>query len=671
MKYVKIIIETKTRNTDMMYTYLAPDTVKVGDFAYVPFGNANKLRRGLIIEILDDSDLDKRKVKTVDHVDEIVSLSEEMITTCMWMRQRYGIKYYDAISCFMPKGNLPPKPSKLRPIDAFKGEFENGHELTSEQKSVCNEIGQSIRKNQQSNFLIHGITGSGKTKIYIQMTQAALDMSKKVIMLVPEISLTKQVIDRYVGKFGKDKIAILHSKLTPKQRFEEWQRIRTGKVDIVIGARMAVFAPLDNIGLIIMDEEHESTYKSDMSPKYETVDIALKRLLYHKGVMILGSATPSVTSYYRTKQGIYKLLELKNRYNGVATPHIKIVDMREKLMEGDADFISSDLFEAMQKTLQDGKQIILFLNRRGYSTVIKCKHCGEVMKCPTCAITLTYHKKGNKASCHYCGKSFRLDRKCGSCGSENIIFKGVGTQQVEEKIEALFPEYHVQRLDLDTAKSLKTINKVIEDFSSRKIDILIGTQLVAKGLDFKNVDLVGVISADTTLNIPDYRSSERTYQMITQVAGRAGRGDEVGSVIVQTYSPDSLAIKAAANNDYRGFYASEIVYRQMMNYPPFTDIIKIDTMGSDINETLDECKKIYSYVEKLKISNGEDEIYLPRVEEVKGEKRNDSFKAYILIKSAKGNRNKYLYYVSSYIQSMVKSKCKCAIIIDVNPYGSF
>ncbi|MBO4235961.1 MAG: primosomal protein N' [Firmicutes bacterium] len=667
MKFVNVVIENKTRHTDALYTYKAPDDIKVGDVIRVSFAKSKKLFRGYVFSEVEEPAYDISKIKEISEKDETVSLTEEIVSTCIWMKHRYGIKYIDAIRCFVPPGKPTKEGKEKRPTKDAGVDEQIIEELTDEQKYVVGEIEKAIDIGAQKNFLIHGVTGSGKTEVYMQAIERVLKQGRTVIMLVPEIALTKQITERFIGRFGRDVVAILHSRLTQRERFDEWSRIRTGEARIVIGARMAVFAPFSDIGLIIMDEEHEATYKADMNPKYETVDVAMKRAMAHKGILIIGSATPSVVSYQRAKDGLFELLELKKRYNETELPDIKIADMRDELRHGNATMFSELLRSEMEETLKNGEQIILFLNRRGYSSVVTCKDCGETLTCRNCGITLTYHKKENAAICHYCGRKFPIG-KCEKCGSEMMRYIGVGTEQVEEFTKKVFPDRAVARLDLDTARNAKEISNILTDFASGKTDILIGTQLVAKGLDFRNVGLVGVVSADGSLHIPDYRSAERTFQLITQVAGRAGRGDKKGKVVVQTYSPDNYAITAAARYDYDGFFKQEISFRKMMKYPPYTDLILVEFTHEKENVAIKGADDFRAYISQL-AKKRNDELFEPRLQShFKGQDGN-SFRYYVLIKSAKGNRSAYLAATSSYIERKLAEK-GASIIVDVNPYGA-
>lgn len=668
MKYINVVVEHSSRHTDTYYTYAASEEVKTGDVVQVSFSRRSRLINAFVFEDEAEPDCEPSKIKEIAGLNPDISLNREMIETCIWMKRRYGIKYMDAVRCFVPGGKPSKAGKEKEPYKDAEGEAQNIETLTSEQQRAVSMIEESVVSGRQDNYLIHGVTGSGKTEVYIQVIDRALKQGRTAIMLVPEISLTKQVTDRFIARFGKEKIAVLHSRLTKRERYDEWQRIRKGKARIVVGARLAVFAPLENIGVIIMDEEHESTYKSDMTPKYETVDIALKRLMHYSGVLVLGSATPSVVSYQRAKEGIYRLIELKERYNSNPLPKVELVDMRKELLDGNRTVFSGRLYRALEETLADGQQAILFLNRRGYSTFISCRECGKVMECPDCGISLTYHKKENAGICHYCGKKFRVPDICPGCGSRHIRYFGSGTEKVEEFTREIFPDRTVDRLDLDTAKNGREISSIISRFSKGKTDILIGTQLVAKGLDFKNVGLVGVVAADVSLHIPDYRSAERTFQLVTQAAGRAGRGDLEGLVVVQSYTPDNFALQAAKDYDYKGFFEKEIAVRQLMDYPPFTDLILVEFTSAKEKDALCAAENCRKFLLACDIEE-HSEIFSPKLSyHFKGK---NSVRYYILIKSPKGYRNKYIYYIDAFGANLVKQKSSCTMVIDVNPYSTF
>lgn len=473
------------------------------------------------------------------------------------------------------------------------------HELTEEQRKCFDDIMESIKKGDINKFLIHGVTGSGKTEIYLQLVEEMIKEDKDTIVLVPEIALTPQTIQRFVGRFG-EKVAVLHSRLSFGERFDQWRKIKEGKVKIAVGARSAVFAPFSNLGLIIIDEEHETTYKSSMNPKYDTLRVAEKRCEQLKASLVIGSATPSIESYYKGENGHFKMLNLNKRATNQKLPLVKVVDMREELSSGNRSIFSKELYQAIHKNLENGKQTILFLNRRGYSTFISCRQCGYVVKCSKCSISMTYHLRENRLKCHYCGLAINPPNICPACKSKYIKFFGIGTEKVEEYTKKLFPKAIVRRMDMDTTSKKGSYESILTDMRDEKIDILIGTQMVAKGLDFRNVTLVGIIAADTSLNLPDFRSSERTFQLITQVAGRAGRGDFEGRVIIQTYNPKHYSIQFSKDHNYLDFYNKEILLRKEFNYPPFTNIISIIIYGTDEKNVIIKSRELYDlFIEKL------------------------------------------------------------------------
>lgn len=662
MKYVDLVIDNRSDNTDRFYTYGCEDErVGVGSKVKVPFARGNKEREAYVFRVFDEPEEEIKNLKYVLSLCEDFSLSEEAIETCKWMKRRYLCRYIDGIKAFVPTG-APAKSGKKRdPLKGEEGERQEIGQLTDEQSMALEAIHGAIHEERHQIFLLHGVTGSGKTEVYMRSIGEALDKGKTAIMLVPEISLTKQIIDRFIGRFGSDEIAVLHSKLSPGERHDEWKRIREGKVKIVIGARSAVFAPLDNIGIIVIDEEHESTYKSDMTPKYETVEVAIIRAKAYGGIVLAGSATPSVVSYYRSEEGIYSKLILEHRYNRVALPKVTVVDMRQELREGNRSVLSRELYRGMEDVLAKGQQVILFLNRRGYSTFVSCRECGHVVKCKDCDISLTHHKERNACVCHYCGYMEGAPSTCPSCGSPHIRYFGTGTEKLEEAVSQFFPDKKVGRLDMDTTRRKGSLEKILDDFGKGKIDILTGTQIVAKGLDFRNVGMVGIVSADVTLNIPDYRSAERTFQLITQAAGRAGRGEDVGRVVVQTYTPDNYAIIAAAAQDYDAFYEKEIQARRWMLYPPFGDIIQVVFSSKSENE----CRAAALYWEEELKKLGQGSILPPQKMTVPGGQK--QFREYIFIKSPGGERNNYMTQIER-LKNRERGK-KYSVTVDVNPYS--
>lgn len=443
------------------------------------------------------------------------------------------------------------------------------HELTRDQRKVYNQVIQG----GQGTFLLKGVTGSGKTEVYLQLAQHYLDQGKEVLIMVPEISLTPQTIQRFAGRFD-EKVAVLHSRLLPGERFDQWRMVKEGIAPIVIGTRSSVFAPFKNLGIIIIDEEHEASYVSENNPRYDALEIAQERGRYHQAPVLLGSATPRVESYYRAQRGDYRLLELTQRTGG-ALPKTHVVDMREELKEGNTGMFSKDLHQSIQGALDRKEQVILFLNKRGFSSYVFCRRCGYIQKCDHCDVSLTYHSTKGISVCHICGSTGRKPLICPSCGSNAIKEFGAGTQQLENFTRRAFPLAYVYRMDQDTMGRKGSYDRVYQWMVNREIDILIGTQMLSKGFDFEGVTVVGVVAADISLNIPGYRASERTFQLLTQVAGRAGRGQDPGQVFIQSYEPSHYAIRAAKDHDYELFYENEIRTREVYKYPPFYDMVII------------------------------------------------------------------------------------------------
>ena len=614
------------------------EKVQVGQIVKVPFGMGNKTSEGFVLSIKGENEVNiSFKVKKISAIitDEPI-IDEDDIKLINFLREKYLCKYIDAFRLLIPVGIMKGAKSKSKKVIVFKSDdlscikkpegyieiinflkensgkytkselinvnsisqyklnklIEKGllvveeetvfrynnrtynidceKELTVEQKHVLDEYNNS----GNNLFLLKGVTGSGKTEVYMRMVEEVLEKNQSAIVLVPEISLTPQMIERFKGRFGRD-VALFHSKLSDGERFDEWFRVKEGKAKLVVGARSAIFLPVKNLGLIIIDEEHENTYKSDQNPKYQTKEVA-EFLSEQKGCrVVLGSATPTIETYYRALTGDLKLLELNSRVDGKAMPPMKVIDMRNELRSGNISLFSRELFRDMQEKLSKGEQIILFLNRRGFSTFVSCRSCGYVFKCEECDISMTYHRSGLLV-CHYCGKTKRAPQKCPKCDSKYVKFFGAGTERVEEEVKKYFKDARVLRMDVDTTRGKDSYEKIYNTFKEGKADILIGTQMISKGLDFKNVTLVGILAADMSINIPDYRAAERTFQIITQVAGRAGRGEKQGKVVIQTYTPEHYSLEYAVNYDYEGFYEKEFTVRALMKYPPFGKILLIN-----------------------------------------------------------------------------------------------
>jgi primosomal protein N' (replication factor Y) (superfamily II helicase) len=669
MKYVDLIIDNKSDQTDTFYTYgCSFEEIRVGQKVLVPFARGNKQKDAYVFAVKDTYERDIKGLKFVESVDSPICLTPEIIKTIIWLKRRVACRYIDAVRLFTPAGEPSKRGKKREPFQGHEGESQPIERLTDEQMKALAMIEEGASGEGNKIFLLHGITGSGKTEIYMRAIEECLKKGQTAIVMVPEISLTKQIIDRFIGRFGYETIAVLHSKLSLGERYDEWIRIREGGVKIVIGARSAVFAPLENIGIIILDEEHESTYKSDMTPKYDTVEIAIKRAKAWDGMVLLGSATPSVVSYYRSRENMYTRIELTERYNKVPLPQVQVVDMRQELKDGNKTILSRALYDEMSETLNKGQQVILFLNRRGYATFLSCRECGYVSRCSHCGISLTYHKESNLMSCHYCGYHESVPKTCPECGSRYIKFFGTGTEKVEEAVKEYFPEATTARLDLDTVKKKGSLNKILDQFGQGKIQVLTGTQLVAKGLDFRNVGLVGIISADVTLHIPDFRSPERAFQLITQAAGRAGRGEEAGKVIIQTYTPENYAIEAAGAQDYTRFYETEIKLREFMEYPPFSDLIQVTFEAEAEADASNAAQEWAKGLLQILGSDQADQVYPPQSA---GKMRDrENYRYYIIIKSPPGKRNTYMDALEQLKETKNADKhCRYNVSTDVNPYS--
>ena len=525
--------------------------------------------------------------------------------------------------------------------------------LNEEQQKVYKEIFNFINTNET--FLLYGVTGSGKTNVYMKVIEDVIKNNKTAILLVPEISLTPQIIKRFTSYFSN--IAVLHSGLSDGEKYDEWRKINEGKVNIVIGARSAIFAPLKNIGVIIIDEEHSQTYKQENNPRYNAIDIAKERCKYHNCPLILGSATPSLESFARAKKGVYKLLELKNRYNNNSLPKVEIIDMNKEFKKA-SGYFSNTLIDQIKETLERKEQVILFLNRRGYSSFLTCSSCGYVEKCPNCDISLTYHKSSNMLRCHYCGYATKRKKLCPKCQEEFKDY-GIGTEKVEEELNKIIPHAKIIRMDVDTTTTKNAHAKIINSFLEEKYNILIGTQMIAKGLDFPNVTLVGVLNADIGLKFPDFRSSETTFSLLNQVLGRSGRGNKEGKVLIQTFNPEHYAITYTKNHDYLGFYNEEMKIRKILKYPPYYYICSIKIISKDYNLA---SKSSYDVVNYLK-QNIKNEIILgPSVCNVF--KLNNNYRFQIIIKYK--DVNNILEYLTN-IEHHYFNKKDIKVEIDFNP----
>jgi primosomal protein N' (replication factor Y) len=627
------------------------DKLSVGMRVYVPFGNGNRRTEGYILGFADKSDVEEDRLKSILAIHEDYSvLSDRRISLASWMSEQYYSTFNECLHTVAPKavnqktfaclslnrdnpelselvekvkkrggkqsrvldlfrneGTEIPK-SHIKsildidtsPIDAlvkkgilktthhrtYRGNFY-GREMSNDKPPLTEEQSTVIEKimSETRPVLIHGVTGSGKTEVYLRLIEDVISRGKQAIVLVPEISLTPQTVERFVGRFG-DRVSLTHSAMSNGERYDQWTRAARGEIDIMIGPRSAVFTPFEKLGIIIIDEEHETSYKADCSPRYDAREVALKLGELYGARVVLGSATPSVVSYYKSVTGEYALAEMKHRVNRTM-PDIEICDMRRELATGNYSVFSRDLKAAMEENLQKGKQTIIFLNRRGYSTFVSCRSCGYVMSCDRCNVNYTYHKGSNSLVCHYCGKSVHIPDKCPECGSKYIKYFGTGTEKLEQEILRIFPQARVLRMDRDTTSRKNSHADILDAFRKGEADILLGTQMIAKGLDFPNVTLVGVVAADLSLNMNDYRSGEITYSLLTQVAGRAGRADEPGRVYIQTYNPQHYAVTCVKYNDYLTYFNEEISFRKIMSYPPFSNVFYVLISSEDERRTID------------------------------------------------------------------------------------
>lgn len=648
---IGVLVELSNKNVDKIFDYSVPlhmqEYIKVGIRVEVPFGRMSL--EGFVLEIKEDTSLESLK-EIISIIDDDVILNDELLLLGKEI-QRNTLS--TLISCYQV---MLPKALKAKRGVSVNKKFDiyyklnnniDGINFSSKQLEIinlCKEKGFVLRKDlieislsslntlikrgvlveekrehyrlvynqsisdkkeltvEQKNvvdsvnfshdvYLLHGVTGSGKTEVYMELIDKVLVNGKTSIVLVPEISLTPQMVLRFQKRFG-DNIAAIHSALSEGEKYDEWRRIVRGEAKIVIGARSAIFSPLTNIGIIIIDEEHSDSYKQDDSnPRYSAKDIAIMRGKYHNCPVVMGSATPSLEAFARAQKNVYKLLSLQNRVNGKDLPIVDIIDMNEEIRRSKGHF-SLPLLASISEKLLNNEQVILLLNRRGYSSFVTCKSCGYTFKCPNCDISLTYHKSSNTLRCHYCGFGNKVYDKCPECGESSLNDLGVGTEKVEEELQNLFPDARILRMDFDTTSKKGAHEKMITAFCNHEYDILLGTQIVAKGLDFENVTLVGVINADTSLNIPDFRSSENTFSLLSQVAGRSGRSKKNGEVVIQTFNPGHYAIEYTKRHDYVGFYNKEMSIRRELKYPPYYYICYIRISGKDKDNIFIESNKI-------------------------------------------------------------------------------
>jgi len=556
---------------------------------------------------------------------------------------------------------------KYRQPDILNKVHESRHfPLSEDQELVYKEVISSLHTDAR--YLLHGVTGSGKTEVYMALAEAIIKRGQQIIILVPEIALTPQMVGKFLKRFGTQ-IAIMHSKVSPGEKYDQYRSIQDGAVSIIIGARSAIFSPCPNLGMIILDEEHESTYKSDTNPKYHAVEVAEFLSDNNRIPILIASATPNISSYKATEDS-YRLLELKERFNKKPLPQVHLVDMREELTSGNKSMFSELLIEKINERLEKKEQVILFYNRKGFSTFVSCRSCGYALKCPRCDIALTYHNRENTAKCSYCDYQIRVPKTCPECDSKYFKYFGAGTEKIETMLHELFPRARVGRLDSESTRKKGALEKIIDQVEQHDIDILIGTQMVTKGLDFKNVTLVGALSADMSLNLPDYRAPEKTFQLLTQVAGRAGRGEKIGEVVIQTYVPDNYAIVAAVDHDYDQFYQNEMAIREAYHYPPFTEIVNLLIISENEKDVIDSahnlCHELTRFIHK-RLKPEEVEILGPNP--ALFQKLNNKYRWQIILKFDKMNmvlmRNILHYVCIQHKDKVVRHSVY--INININP----
>lgn len=579
--YANIIVDISVDKLDRLFQYHIPDdllsAIAPGVRVKMPFGRSE--RTGYVMELTDKPEIEAERIKDITSVVKgSVPVEGQLIELAEWMRRRYGATMNQSLKCALPVKKAVKKRTKGDddvPITVEERKFLLNKEQEEAVEAIWRQTGLSKKKPQ----LLYGITGSGKTEVYMELISRTIAEGKQAIVLIPEISLTYQTITRFRSRFG-DKAGILHSRLSQGERYACYEKAKSGQISIMVGPRSALFAPFPNVGMIILDEEHEMAYKSEVSPKYHAREVAIKRAEMSDAVVVFGSATPSVDSFYRVETGAYDMVRLTHRVGSAVLPSVEIVDLREELKTGNRSMLSIDLQRKIEERLEQKEQVMLFLNKRGYAGFVSCRACGKAIKCPHCDVTLTYHSNGTMV-CHYCGYRTAFQKQCPECGSPYIGTFGTGTQKVEAIVKKMFPKARVLRMDADTTSKKTGHETILKAFAEGRADILVGTQMIVKGHDFPNVTLVGILAADLSLHQSDYHAAERTFSLLTQAAGRAGRGKQSGEVVIQTYQPDHYSIQTAARQDYEAFYKSEIAYRKMLGYPPVGHMLAIQILGSD------------------------------------------------------------------------------------------
>ena len=718
--FAQVIIDQDVKAIDKIFEYNIPSnmSILVGMRVHVPFGK--RVLQGYVISISEDCSYDKNKVKDIiSPIDQFPAIKKQMLEVMQFMvkknhltmastlrlflpsqmregkvKEIFEIFYYLRQHDFVPKSNaikqkllidFLKKEGKVsscklgemfgyqtiktlydkKVLEKEKEKIERVPYFIPKQykKVVLNYMqNEAIKKiSSEGVYLLHGVTGSGKTEVYMHLIERELAKGKNAIMLVPEISLTPQMVSNFKARFG-DFVALLHSGLSAGEKFDEWKRIFSGQAKIVIGARSAIFAPIENLGIIIIDEEHEQSYISESNPRYFTHDIAKFRAKQNNCPLVLGSATPSIESYKKAIDGDYNLVELPVRANGKELPAIQIVDMIGELRRGNSGIFSAQLIADLNEVVTQKKQAMMFINRRGFSSFMRCRDCGYIAKCSDCDVSLVYHKEDNRLKCHYCGKQYKVLTRCPNCKSENIKHGAVGTEQVVSKLKELFPDIKILRMDNDTTSTKNSHQKILNEFKNSLPGVLVGTQMIAKGHDFENVTLVGIIDADQSLFQADYRSTERTFQLITQVAGRAGRSKDEGKVILQTYAPRHYVYKFVSNYDYKGFFKKESNIRQTAQFPPYTRIIRALFADCDENNARELLKICYTNIENLKDEFSNEILYLDAMKSpIKKIQNKFRFQILMRLKLEKADE------IEKKVFDIVNNATKTNVFIEINP----
>ena len=666
-KYADIIIDISHEAIDRAFQYKIPDElidcIEIGTKAQVPFGNGNKLRQGYVIGITDTPSYDEDKIKYIDSVDEKgLQIEGKLIRLAAWMHETYGSTMINALKTVMPVKQSVRAAAKKVVEEEYVVEKPPVLELNADQQSLVDEFCSDFHAGRRKNYLLRGVTGSGKTEVYIGCIKKVIEDGGQAIVLIPEIGLTYQNVARMKQHFGS-RVAVIHSKQSKGEKYQMLMKAGRHEVDVIIGPRSALFTPCDNLKLIIIDEEHDAAYKSDQPPKYHARETAIERARLEGASVILGSATPTIESYALAKLGRYTLWELTDRPCGMRLPDVSVVDMREEFHMGNRGIISQELKEIMNECLGRNEQVMLFINRRGYNSFVSCRECGEVIKCPKCEVALSLHNNGFMM-CHYCGYIEREPKQCPKCKSKMIGGFGAGTEKVEAEINRLFPEAKTLRMDKDTTGRKGAHAAILNKFKQHKADVLIGTQMIVKGHDFNNVTLVGIILADMSLFANDFRAGERTFDLITQAAGRAGRGDKDGNVVIQTYQPEHYAIATAAKQDYEEFFNMEMSYRRLLKYPPVYNMMVLLITSEDKDMTYEASKQLATALKKL--GAGMDKLRIIGPGDASISKINDVYRRVIYIKAyGMDNIIKMRQAIDNYNQDGVN------ISVDVNPMSTY